>query len=185
MGIVSRRRAAGRAAGGSKGRECPTPARPAVFSRRGEVPSGVAQRAERTVHTTVRQHCSSGSAQPRSLSVAIAAQAVVADALEPGRQNVEQEAVDDLLGAKGHDLLVGFPIILPAEPASETDLCDHARTIELRGDSCGAGFGEHGGGHRICGLGCFRKHANVRGGRLTALGNIRDEAASVTKTVTV
>ena len=35
---------------------------------------------------------------------------------KPGRQNVEQEAADKLLAAKGHDLLmVTVPIVLPTE----------------------------------------------------------------------
>src|SRR5437879_6252709 len=42
--------------------------------------------------------------------------AVVADAMEAVRQNVEQEAADELVGAKGHHLLlVVVAIILPAE----------------------------------------------------------------------
>ena len=42
--------------------------------------------------------------------------AVVADAMEAVRQDVEQEAADELVGAKGHHLLlVVVAIILPAE----------------------------------------------------------------------
>ena len=49
-------------------------------------------------------------------AVAVGEEAVVADAMEAVRQGVQQEAADELVGVKGHDLgLAVVAIILPAE----------------------------------------------------------------------
>ena len=48
--------------------------------------------------------------------IAIGEEAVIADALEPIRQNVKQEPADEFVGAKSHDLLaVVIAIVLPAK----------------------------------------------------------------------
>ena len=49
-------------------------------------------------------------------SVAVAQEAIVADALEPAGEDVKQEATDELLGAEGHHLrVVVVAIVLPTE----------------------------------------------------------------------
>src|SRR5438067_12928979 len=62
--------------------------------------------------------------------------AVVADAMEAVRQNVEQEAADELVGAKGHHLLlVVVAIILPAEADPALGKTDQAAVGD--GDAMG------------------------------------------------
>src|SRR6516225_11888985 len=49
-------------------------------------------------------------------AMAIAEEAVIADAMEARGQDVKQEAADELIGRDGHDLLpIAVPIVLPAE----------------------------------------------------------------------
>ena len=49
-------------------------------------------------------------------SVAIAKEAIIADALEPAGEDVKQETTDELLGGEGHHLLVVVvAIVLPTE----------------------------------------------------------------------
>ena len=53
------------------------------------------------------------------LAGAAGEQAIVADAVEPAWQAVQQEAADELVGAEGHDLLPvwrGATIVLAAAP---------------------------------------------------------------------
>src|SRR5438105_14555893 len=62
--------------------------------------------------------------------------AVVADAMEAVRQNVEQEAADELVGAKGHHLLlIVVAIILPAEADPALGKTDQAAVGD--GDTMG------------------------------------------------
>src|SRR3546814_2328721 len=55
-----------------------------------------------------------------SLAPCAGEQAVVADAVEPARQGVEQEAADELVSGEGHDLLaVGAALARSEEHTSE------------------------------------------------------------------
>jgi hypothetical protein len=57
------------------------------------------------------------------LALTVGEQAVVADAVEPVRQNVEKEAADELVGRQGHHLFAGSAlaaVILPAVMAPTT-----------------------------------------------------------------
>src|SRR6185437_735837 len=50
------------------------------------------------------------------LTMSVSQQAIVTNALHPLRQDVEQEATDELVGLEGHGLLgVAVPIVLPFE----------------------------------------------------------------------
>ena len=61
--------------------------------------------------------CQQPAAQRRLAgAMAVGQEAEVADAVEPGRQDVEKEAPDELAGLQAHHLgLVVVPVILPAE----------------------------------------------------------------------
>jgi hypothetical protein len=51
--------------------------------------------------------------------VAVAEEAVMADAVEPGRKHVEQEPPEELGRVQRHRL---FPVVVPVVPPAETDL---------------------------------------------------------------
>src|SRR5208282_966558 len=52
---------------------------------------------------------------PRTMTVA--QEAEVPDAMKPVRQDVDQEAANELIGIQGHDLLaVAIAVVLPPEP---------------------------------------------------------------------
>jgi hypothetical protein len=73
----------------------------------------------------VSSNCSTGGSasdplsswrQNASLAMAVGEEAIMPDAVEPVRQGVEQEAADELVGLKRHDLRFAvMSIILPAE----------------------------------------------------------------------
>ena len=74
-------------------------------------------------------------------------QAIVADAMEPARQAVQQEAADELVGAERHHLLTvwrGAAIILVAE--RDAALAEPEETAVRDGDPVGVArqIGEHG-----------------------------------------
>src|SRR5690606_21582690 len=74
-------------------------------------------------------------------------QAVVADTVEPTRQNMEQEAPDELVGAEGHDALTVGPvttIILVAERDAALVERDQPTVRDRHAVGVAREIGEHG-----------------------------------------
>src|SRR3546814_5970950 len=86
-----------------------------------------------------------------SLAPCAGEQAVVADAVEPARQGVEQEAADELVSGEGHDLLAvggALAIILVTEGDSGIVEADEAAVRYRNAVGVAGQIGEHGLGPR-------------------------------------
>jgi hypothetical protein len=65
-------------------------------------------------------------------SVTVAEEVVVADAMEPVRQDMDQETADELRAIERHRLLaVAVPVILPAEADLAVVSMDSSRLLEM------------------------------------------------------